>query len=386
MITVPALLEKARAATGLQDFGDDWFMVPLTRLIGEVNAHAGLIAPEAGAGYRILSALEDRLRLVQYLKDHPAVHDEKIDVACAIVGLPRTGSTVMHRLLASSPRTTSFFWWETTFPLPLAGEAAGDPSPRIALAHQIVDRLLKEWPDFESIDPIEAEAVAEEVILLDRSFLSSTYDSMMPIPGYGIWQADQDHESAYRELVLWMKVLQYQSPWRRGRKWVLKTPHHLLGGMNGLLAVFPGVPLVMTHRDVGQVLPSYCSMCASLSIGASTTYRRELQGAHWTRRFKTGLERFEALRGSLSEGRIVDVRYEDTVSDPVGTARGVMTAIGMGFDEADRAAMQACMAANARENRPKHKYSAEEFGLTREGIAADFAFYHDRYLKGGEGT
>ncbi len=380
MLTVPTLLQKARTATTLQDFGDEWFLRPLTRLVDEVNAHAGLVAPEAGAGQRILSALEDRLRLVQYLKDHPEVHDEQIEIACAIIGLPRTGSTVMHRLLASSPRTTSFFWWETTFPLPLAGEAVGDPAPRIALAHQIVDRLLSEWPDFESIDPIEAEAVAEEVILLDRTFLSSTYDSMMPIPGYGAWQADQDHAPAYRDLLLWMKALQFQSPWRRGRKWVLKTPHHLLGGMNGLLKVFPCVPLVMTHRNVGQVLPSYCSMCASMSIGASTTYRRELQGAHWTGRFRTGLERFEALRKTLPENRIVDVRYEDTVSDPIGTASRVMSAIGMGCDSADRAAMEACMAANVRENRPKHKYSAEEFGLTREGIAADFAFYHDRYL------
>lgn len=380
MLTIANLLEKARAATGLQDFGDEWFRVPLARLIDEVNAHAGLIAPEAGAGYRILSALEDRLRLVQYLKDHPEVLEEEIAVACAIIGLPRTGSTVMHRLLASTPRTTSFFWWETAFPLPLPGEAAGDPAPRIALAHQVVDRLLTEWPDFESIDPIEAEAVAEEVILLDRTFLSSTYDSMMPIPGYGVWQADQDHEPAYRDLVLWMKALQFQSPWRRGRRWVLKTPHHLLGGMSGLLKVFPGVPLVMTHRDVGQVLPSYCSMCASMSLGASTTYRREVQGAHWTSRFRTGLERFEAWRKTLPQGRIVDVRYEDTVADPVGTAGRVMQSIGLGFDDADRAAMEACIAANARENRPRHKYSAEEFGLTRAGIAADFAFYHDRYL------
>jgi len=128
------------------------------------------------------------------------------------------------------------------------------------------------------------------------------------------------------------------------------------------------------------VLPSYCSMCASLSIGSSSTYKRENEGAHWTRRFKTGLERFMEIRKSLPADRIVDVRYEDTVSDPIGTGERVMKAIGVGFDAADRAAFEACMAANVRENRPKHKYSAEQFGLTPEGIAADFAFYHDEYL------
>lgn len=375
------LLAQAREATGLADFGDDWFLAPLDRLIGFINAEAGLVAPDAGAGQRIQSALADRLRLVQYLKDHPQALDETIEVACAIIGLPRTGSTVMHRLLASIPQTTSPLWWETTFPLPMDGEAPGDPSPRIAAAHGVVDYLLTAWPDFESIDPIEAEAVAEEVILLDRSFLSTTYDSMLPIPGYGFWQADQDHEPAYRELLTWLKVLQHQRPERRGRKWVLKTPHHLLGGMGGLLKVFPGIPLVMTHRDVAQVVPSYCSMCASMTVGASTTYRREVQGAYWTQRFRNGLERFLELRETLPPGQVIDVRYEDTVRAPVENALGVLAAIGLAHGEEERSALEACVAANARDARPRHKYAAADFGLTPEDIARDFAFYHDRYLQ-----
>ena len=298
-----------------------------------------------------------------------------------MIGLPRTGSTVMHRLLASSPRTTSLYWWETAFPLPFEDELPRDPAPRQQAARAFVDQLLREWPDFESIDPMDAMAVNEEVVLLDRTFLSTSYDSMMPIHAYGHWQADQDHEPAYRDLLLFLKAIQHQSPWRRGRKWVFKTPHHLLGGIGGLLKVFPGIPLVMTHRDVSEVLPSYCSMCASLSISSSTTYRREEQGAHWTKRFKTGLERFEKLRETLAPGQVVDVRYEDTVRDPVGTAGEAMRAIGLGFDEADRAAMEACVEANRREGRPRHKYSADQFGLTPKGIARDFAFYHKKYLQ-----
>ena len=382
-LSVNTLLKQAREATGLDDFGDDWFLEPLTRLVEETNKDAGLIAPDAGAGQRIQGALMDRLGLMQYFKDHPEVADEEIEVACAIIGLPRTGSTVMHRLLASAPDLTSLYWWETCFPLPFSGEKPDDPAPRIAMAHQIVEQLLTEWPDFESIDPIEAEAVAEEVILLDRTFLSSTFDSMMPIPDYGFWQAEQDHEPAYRDLVKYMQVIQHQ----RGsghKKWVLKTPHHLLGGIGGLLAVFPDVPLVMTHRDVGKVLPSYCSMCASLSVNASTTYDPLMQGAYWTRRFSDGLKRFEKLRATLPADRIIDVRYEDTVADPVGTAGRVMERLGFGFAEADREAMEDCMTANVRENRPKHKYTAEQFGLTADKIAEDFAFYHDKYLQGAK--
>ncbi len=373
-LSVQALLDRARADTGLDDFGDMWFLAPLEKLVDCVNKEAGLIAPDAGAGMRIASALSDRLKLVKYLKDHPEVLDEKIDVACVVVGLPRTGSTVMHRLLASSPKLTSLYWWETTFPLPFEGEKPGDPTPRQEMAKQVVDHLLESWPDFESIDPIEAMVVAEEVILLDRTFMSSSYDSMMNVPSYGFWMADQDHEAAYRDLLLWIKAIQHQSPWRRGRKWVFKTPHHVLGGMNGLMKVFPGVKLVMTNRDVADVIPSYCSMCASMSVNTSTTYRREDQGAYWTSRFKTGLERFAALRKQLPADQVIDVDYRDTVSDPVGTLEKVMVAVGLGFDEADRAAAEACVAENARDKRPRHKYSAEEFGLTNEQIARDFAF------------
>jgi hypothetical protein len=148
-----------------------------------------------------------------------------------------------------------------------------------------------------------------------------------------------------------------------------------------LLSVWPDVKLVMTHRHVGQVLPSYCSMCASLSINSSTSYRKDQQGAHWSRRFRTGLERLEALRGRLVADQIIDVQYEETVSDPIGMAEAVLAQLGITADAATRAALDACVKDNAREARPRHKYSADEFGLTPEGIEADFAFYHDKYLK-----
>ena len=121
-------------------------------------------------------------------------------------------------------------------------------------------------------------------------------------------------------------------------------------------------------------------MCASLSVNSSTTYRKEEQGAHWTRRFSDGLARLEDIRATLPPGQIIDVRYDETVSDPRGTGERIMDALGLGFGEEERAAMSASIAANAREARPKHKYSAADFGLTPGGIAADFADYHRRYL------
>lgn len=381
-LTVEALCDQARAETGLSDFGDPWFEAPLARLVDEVNRDAGLISPESSAGVRISGALADRLRLVQYFRDHPEAAEERVDLACAIIGLPRTGSTMVHRLLAAVPNLTALWWWETAFPLPFAREDPADPSPRQEAAKGMVDWLLNEWPDFESIDPMDAMAINEEVVLLDRTFLSTTYDSMMPIHRYGHWQAEQDHAPAMRDLYRFMQAIQHQRV-QRGeprRPWVFKTPHYVLGALGGLLKVWPGVRLVMTHRHVGDVLPSYCSMCASLSINSSTTYRKEDQGAHWSRRFREGLERLEAIRATLPPGQVIDVRYEDTVRDPVGTAARLLADLGLPCDAAARAALEHCVADNSREARPRHRYAAADFGLSAPGIAADFAFYHDRYL------
>lgn len=381
-LNVETLMESARNATGLSDFGNDWFLAPLRQLVDDVNREAGLVSPESSAGARIQGALADRLQLEQYFKDHPEAAQEPIDLACAIIGLPRTGSTMVHRLLAASPKLTALWWWETAFPFPLPGEAMDDPAPRQEAAKGMVDWLLSEWPDFESIDPMDAMAINEEVVLLDRTFLSTTFDSMMPIHGYGHWQAEQDHEPAIRDLYRFMQVIQHQRVARGEvrRPWVFKTPHYVMGALAGLLKVWPDVKLVMTHRDVGDVLPSYCSMCASLSVNSSTSYRKEEQGAHWTRRFRDGLNRLEAIRATLSEGQVIDVAYRDTVTDPQGTGEKILAALGYAPDADDRQAMQQAIAANAREARPKHKYSAADFGLTPEGIAQDFADYHKKYL------
>lgn len=381
-LSVAALLDQARTDTGLTDFGDDKFMVPLCALVDHVNRHAGLVSPESSAGARIKGALADRLHLEQYFKDYPEAAGERIELACAIIGLPRTGSTIVHRLLASSPRLTALWWWETAFPFPLPGEDSMDPQPRKEAAQAMVDWLLSEWPDFESIDPMDALAINEEVVLLDRSFLSTTYDSMMPIHDYGFWQAEQDHEPAVRDLYRFMQAIQHQRHLRGEprRPWVFKTPHYLMGALAGLLKVWPDVKLVMTHREVGEVLPSYCSMCASLSVNSSTTYRKEEQGAHWMRRFRDGLERLEVIRATLPPDQIVDVRFQDTLRDPIGTAIRVMTALGLQPDALDYSAYEATIAENDREARPRHKYSSADFGLTPEAIASEFAFYHERYL------
>ena len=216
-------------------------------------------------------------------------------------------------------------------------------------------------------------------MLLDKTFLSSTYDSIAWIPSYGFWMACQDMTRAYQELHTWLQVLQSQTPERRGRKWILKSPHHLMGGLNGLLTVFPQARAIMTHRRIEDVIPSYCSMCAAMSTADSAQFDPKLLGPYWTKRFADALRGLMAARTPENAHRFIDVKYDALMEDPVAAARGIVEALGLPFGAADDAAMRDWFAANGRESRPPHVYAAEDYGLSEAQIGRDFAFYTEAF-------
>jgi len=378
-ITTGALMDAARARAGLTDFGDEWFVAPLEHLVDALNDEARLKSPEAGPVQRITYSLIERLQLVATLKRQPEILDEKVEVAGAVLGLPRTGSTMMQRLLGSSPQLTSGFWWEVTFPLPFPGEKPGDPAPRQEAARATVEAFYAQWPEFRSIHPMDAMAHDEDVMLLDKTFLSSTYDSIAWVPQYGFWMAQQDMTRAYQELRVWLQVLQSQSLSRRKQKWILKSPHHLIGGLQGFLDVFPEARGIMTHRRVEEVIPSYCSMCASMTAGDARSFEARQLGPYWVQRFRDAMHGLIAARQRQPEGRFIDVSYSAAMEDPVREARQVMEALGLEFTPADDAALNAWLAANGREARPPHIYTPEEFGLDAAELAQEFRFYTEAF-------
>jgi Sulfotransferase family len=380
-VEVDTLLAKARAAAGLTDFGDTWFLEPLTKLVKAINTEGNLKSPDEPPIERIVYGLMDRLKKHALLQQHPEILDEEIHVAGAILGLPRTGSTMLQRLLGSAPQLTSGYWWEVTFPLPFPGEAWGDPSPRQEAAKAAVDAFYAAWPDFRSIHPMDAMEHDEEVILLDKNFLSTTYESILNVPSFGFWMARQDKTRSYQELHTWLQILQWQSPWRRGRKWILKSPHHLLGGLQGLLDVFPEAHVIMTHRSVSETAPSYCSMCSSMMIAHTREIDPHAIGAHWNQRFQDGMRNLIKTRETAPPARFIDVRYRDMVEDPIAQALQVMVQMGLTPTAADEQAMNAWLAKNGRETRPPHHYVAEDFGLSQAQMDRDFAFYTDTYLR-----
>jgi len=373
------LAARAEEATGLHDFGDPWIFENLDALIPVLNSEAELTdIGVAGAETMIVTALSNRLRHVDLIKRHPEILDEKIDVAAVVVGLPRTGSTMLHRMLSSAPGMTGVKWWEAQNYAPFPGEERGKPDARREAASYYMAYMLEHAPDLMSIHPMSIDQSDEELIILGLLFSSTMIEGMYHVPSYARWLIENSRTRCYADLKEILQSLQWQDPARRGVKWVLKTPGHLMA-LDGVLETFPEAKVVMTHRDPVQTVPSYCSMMTTLYHMASTVDREKI-GAFWEKRLAELLDLFMAVRRRAGSASFIDVRYTDTTTKPVEEGKRVLREAGIEVTPEIVAGMAEWVEANKREDRAPHRYALEDFGLTREQVEQDFADYRATYL------
>ncbi|HEY1970127.1 MAG TPA: sulfotransferase [Pseudonocardia sp.] len=377
-LSAGALIDSARAKSGLTEFGDEWFTGPLEVLVRSLNTEAEL----SERGYqltrrRLVALLVDRLRLRALQREHPEILDTPLDVAAVICGLPRTGSTLLHRLLAASPKLTSTLSWEVSFPIPIPGEGP-NAAERKRRAREQAALFVQMSPHFGEIHTVSWDGPEEEVILIDRSFTSTSFESFYRVPSYGAWLREADQRPAYRELRQWLQVLRWQDPTRAGRRWLLKSPHHL-SALDAVLDTFDDAHLVMTHRSPASAVPSYASMVATLTAQHSDAVDPLRIGPYWSDRFAANLRDFVAVRSAGAE-RFIDVRYPEMVADPAAQARRVLDGVGLAADAEDSAAFGAYLAENRTEGHGAHRYTPADFGLSPDQLERDFTFYTEAYL------
>jgi len=375
-----SLTAQAIEQTGLSDFGNTWLFANIDALIPSLNAQAQLSeAGLYGAQHMIVSGLVNRLRHVELIKQNPQILDEEINVAAVLTGLPRTGSTMLHRMLAAAPNLTGVRWYEAQNYVPLPSEVRGDPSPRREAAKGILAYMLEAIPDLMSIHPMSIDQPDEEVIILGQLFSSSMIESTYYVPDYAAWLSGQDPRPAYDDLVDILKSLQWQDSSRQGKSWVLKTPGHLMA-LGTVLDVFPEAKIIMTHRDPVSTLPSYCSMEASLYSLSSETISNANIGAYWFDRLYQWLESFMSVRAKAEPARFMDIDYQHMVSDPVAIGRQVLDFANIPISPEIEAGMSGWIDANKREHRAAHKYSLEDFSLTQEGIRTHYKTYIAKFV------
>jgi hypothetical protein len=356
------LAAASRAAGGLTDFGDPSFAPALDVLCRALDEEARLSETGRYAlRLKLVGQLTTRLRLEADLRRHPEILEERVAAPLVIVGLPRTGTTKLHRLLSRDARFWWMAFWESQFPLPFPDEPPERPQGRIAEGHKLVDMMTTAMPKLMAIHPMAAEEADEEVMLMEHSMLSA-FDAYASIPSYSQWLNRQDQSPAYRFLARMLQHLQWQKR-RRGitaQRWVLKAPHHLQR-MDVLLDVFPGAQVIQTHRDPLRSIPSIASFIDTLwRIYSDAADPREA-GRTWSERMRLGLEHTMRVRQRAPDA-FLDVHFQDTVKRPMDVVRRIYDFIGWDLGPDVQA------------------HAAETFGLSDAQIERDFAAYRQRHI------
>lgn len=382
-LRVDRMIAAAKRKTGLNDFGDDWFLEPLNVLVRSINEEARL-SPTGTAiqRSRIVSSLSTRLRAEHLIRKHPEILEKDPGRIILIAGLQRTATTTLHRLIAADPDIRELSAWEALNPVPLRGEKQGDPRRRIRLAKLAEKTIGFLAPDFAAIHPIRYDAPEEDVFLLDLSFMSQSPEAMMHVPRYAAWLERQDHTRAYRYLLTMLKLLHWQRP---GRDWVLKTPNHM-EHLDVALRVLPNTSVVQTHRDPRKAVASFCSMVAhGRGILSDHVDAGEI-ARHWVRKMRRMLERSMAVRDSGRADAFVDVSYYDLVSNPIDEVRAIYRHAGIEFTGRAESAAIALAARDVKDRHGRHVYSLSSFGLNAERIDRQFAFYTRTFRIPDEGV
>ena len=379
---VEELLQAACAETGLDDFGDDDFLEGLRVLARCIDEEANLSAAGRFAQHaRLVGSLCTRLTAQDYWNRIPEIHDEEIIDPLFVVGLARTGTTRLHRLLACDPSTYSVLWWEARWPSPLPhNDDWNRDDHRIAAAHAEIDAILETQPVLASIHPWDAEGPDEEIMLCEHTFKSWVPESFMDIPGYIAWLSRQDLHPTYAYLERMLKFLQWQkkSSGRSAERWVLKAPFHL-GYGDMLFETFPSARVIQTHRDPCETMPSIASMAYALwGLGRDEADPLEV-GRQAFSRWSQAVAAFVTCRDTLPPERFFDCDFRSVGADPLGEIARIYDWLNLPLEAPTQTAMEGWLVKNARDKRAPHEYSLETFGLTRTDIETEFADYRKRF-------
>ncbi|MBD3730421.1 MAG: sulfotransferase [Sphingomonadales bacterium] len=358
-----ALMARMAARTGLEDFGDPWFERPWAALVDALQHEArlnriGLFL----AQMQFKKVLQDRLWAQDWFARYPEIRTRPLRRPVVIVGPMRSGTTRLHRLLASDSRFAHMRSFETICPVPRPGfdDGVADARPRMVRQAMMVARLANPRTlDIHPTGPFEPE---EELGLLVASMWGMKHEAQWMVPSYGRWCEAQDATPAYRYLADLLRLIGWSQGESSLRPWILKTPQHMLD-LPALLAVFPDARLIFTHRDPHAVVGSAASLAWNQTMLHSDHADPHAVGREWLRKSRLQIERMRAARKAIPAERMIDVHYDEMDRDWRGTMERIYRFIGFDIEPA-RAGLEAYVARCARLKRHPHRYSLAEFGLS----------------------
>lgn len=363
-----SLLRAARRVTRLSDFGDEGFRLPLRRLLRSYDEDD----PPSPSGRLIrrvdfADMLANRLRVERAIARDPRIADDPVRSPLIVTGLPRTGTTLLQRLLSLDPDARALLTWEAMWPAAISRRRTGRADPRIRYTRRLVWMARRLLPGIDRVHPLDPEGPEECTRLLDSSFRCAYFAVENRLPGYAAWLESEGPDAmvpAYRWYARQLQVLQSQRP--ASGRWVLKSPAHL-GNLGPLLRVIPDARIVINVRNPRETVASACSLFALLYGTTAEDARTGRMGpgvaASLARALTQGLE-----TAARDPARVRVVHYDDLVARPVATLEAVHARFGLPFPAAFESSARAWLAANPQGRHGVHRYDLESFGLDAETV------------------
>jgi hypothetical protein len=372
------LLSRIRRRTGLDDFGDGAFREGMRRLLWSHEHEAALTTTgRAAVRTEILRALENRLRMEAVHAAHPEIARQPIHAPIFILGLPRTGTSILHELLAQDPANRVPWTWETMWMWPPPEQATAATDPRVVRAEAHFARIDRLLPAFKQMHPMGAHLPQECVALFAQDFATVMHHTTHDVPSYQRWLESIDRRPAYRSHRRQLQYLQWRRP---GERWVPKSPEHLWT-LDALLAVYPDARIVQTHRAPLEVVASLVSLVAYLRGLASERIDAHAIAADWTERLAAGLAHAMRVRDAagLDGGRVFDLRLPDFVGNEIATVRRLYGHFGLLLTAETEARMRAFLAANPKDKHGAHRYALHDAGLDPAQERERYRPYAERF-------
>ncbi|HEX5391652.1 MAG TPA: sulfotransferase [Rhodocyclaceae bacterium] len=375
-----ALLAEARRQTGLDRFGDEYFLLGLRPLLEDLDRDAALNPfGRLHAKTSILNALKNLLWANAVFEAHPEIESYPMPSPIIVVGPVRSGTTRLQRLLAADTRFAHLTAWEGFNPAPRGGPHEADRLSRREEVRKFLKAGQKINPGAFAAHPMEADAADEEILLLNQTFDGLSYAALYHAPRYREYLLHGDRSAAYRSLGRLLRLVS----WARGepadKPWVLKTPQHMLD-LPQLLQAFPDAKLLFTHRDPRKTVASTLSLAWNFSVLNTDRPCRSLIRDAWLEMCEQMARRCIASRAVLPESQQFDVYYDEMNEDWLGVMKKVYAFLSMEYLPAAQTAALEWMSVCQRDNiHGNHRYALDDYGLSQDEVDARMAFYRAKY-------
>ena len=371
-LSVAALVDAA----GVAEDDDLPFSGNLARLVDSCLATAALNPPGTLVlAKTVVRRLRNLAAIRAYVAAQPEAAVRPLGAPLVVTGLPRTGTTLLHNLLALDPAHRVVRFWEALRPVP-AGDGSPSVEERRGRAERWLDGFYRLVPEFRAIHGTTPDGPEECDALLQNTFASQHFDDMFDARDYAAWLAAAPLAEEYDHYALQLRVLSAASPVRTA--WALKSPSHL-GHLDSLRRALPGCTILVCHRDPREAVASYASLIHTLRRAYSDGAPAAVAGRQALGRSATAMGRAMAARATIGEEAFVDVSYPQLVGDPVATLAAVYRRLGRRFDAGLAEAIGQRLAAHPQHEHGAHRYDLARFGLTAAAVDDAFAGYLDRF-------